>query len=351
MTMLFRQFLLNWKLYLREKTAVFWTLVFPVLMLVAFGLIFRQGGLPSAKLIWVRGGEAPVEARLTESLRAQPLKVEHLDRTEAEARWAKGETALQLEPAGEGFRLRVNAYLAAQGLPAAQAVQQAWLLGEARAQGARVEPLLQLVESPGHKRAANYTAFLLPGILGMNLLSMGLFAIGMVNVFNREKGIFRRLAVTPLPKWVFILAQVLQRLTVFAVQSALLLAVARFGFGVVNQGSWAGFVLVMSLGAACFMALGFALASFSKTHEGFAALSNAFFFPMMLFSGVYFTLDGAPRWMQQAAYALPLSPFLKALRALFNDGAPLAQQMPAVGLVALWAVATFAFAVKRFRWT
>lgn len=351
MGMLFRQFLLNWKLFLREKSAVFWTLIFPVLMLVAFGLIFRQGSTPATKLVWVQGGDPAAEARLEQGLQAAQVKVERVARPEAETRWSKGETALQMEPAGTGFRLRVNAYLAAQGLPAAQGVQQAWLLAEARAQGAAVEPLPFVLESPGHKRAGNYTAFLLPGILGMNLLSMGLYAVGMVNVFNREKGIFRRLAVTPLPKGIFILAQVLQRLVVFAVQTALLLAVAQVFFHVENQGSWFAFSLILVLGAACFMALGFALASFTKTHESFAAVSNAFFFPMMLFSGVYFSLDSAPRWMQHAAQVLPLSPFLKVLRAIFNDGGTLAQHGFAVGLVALWAVAAFTFAVKKFRWT
>ncbi len=349
--MLLRQFLLNWKLFLREKSAVFWTLIFPVLMLAAFGLIFRQGATPTTKLVWVQGGDPTAEARLEQGLAATKVKVERFSKAEAETRWSQGETALQLEPTASGFRLRVNAYLAAQGMPAAQAVQQIWLLAEARNQGAHVEPLPFAMESPGHKRAANYTAFLLPGILGMNLLSMGLYAVGMVNVFNREKGIFRRLAVTPLPKWVFILAQVLQRLAVFAVQTAILLVVAKVFFKVENQGSWFAFSLVMVMGAACFMALGFALASFTKTHESFAALSNAFFFPMMLFSGVYFSLDAAPRWMQQASLALPLSPFLKVLRAIFNDGASLSQHGPAVALVALWAVATFTFAVKKFRWT
>jgi len=349
--MLLRQFLLNWKLFLREKSAVFWTLVFPVLMLVAFGLIFRQGSVPSARLLWVRGGDAAAEARLERSLARTPIQVQRVSQEEAEARWTKGETALQLEPSADGFRLRVNAYLAAQGLPTAQGVQQAWLLAAAEAQGARVQPMPMAVESPGRRRAANYTAFLLPGIIGMNLLSMGLYAVGMVNVFNREKGIFRRLAVTPLPRWVFILAQVLQRLAVFAVQTAILLGVAKVFFHVENQGSWLAFSLILTLGAACFMALGFALASFTKTHESFAALSNAFFFPMMLFSGVYFTLDAAPRWMQQAALVLPLSPFLKVLRGVFNDGATLAQQALPVALVALWAIATFTFAVKKFRWT
>ena len=94
-----------------------------------------------------------------------------------------------------------------------------------------------VVESPGHAHSSNYAAFLVPGLIGLNLLTMGLFSVGMVTVSYREKGKFRRLAVTPLPKWVFLLGQILQRVTVVIVQTALLLIAARIGFHISNQGS------------------------------------------------------------------------------------------------------------------
>jgi ABC-type multidrug transport system permease subunit len=199
-------------------------------------------------------------------------------------------------------------------------------------------------------RTANYAAFLLPGLLGMNLMSMGLFAVGMVNVSYREKGKFRRLAVTPLPKWIFLAGQVLHRLTVTFLQSALMLLVGYYAFGISNQGSFLLLGGIMVLGTACFMAMGFALASFAQTSEGYAAISNAFFFPMMFLSGVYFGLDAAPRWLQQAVVILPLSPFLKALRAVFNDGAGLAGYGVGLAIVATWTAACFLLAVKRFKW-
>jgi ABC-type multidrug transport system permease subunit len=159
------------------------------------------------------------------------------------------------------------------------------------------------MESPGHTRSTNYAAFLLPGLLGLNLLTMGLFSVGMVTVSYREKGKFRRLAVTPLPKWAFLGGQVLHRLTIVVIQSTLLLLVGWFFFGIVNQGSYASFAVVVFLGTACFMAFGFALSSFAQTTEAYAAISNLCFFPMMLLSGVYFTLDSAPRWLQTAVIA------------------------------------------------
>ena len=163
-------------------------------------------------------------------------------------------------------------------------------------------------------------------------------------------GKFRRLAVTPLPKWVFLMGQVAHRLTVTLVQTVVVLIAGRLFFGITNQGSYLLLVLVMGLGAACFMALGFALSSFADTSEAYAAISNVFFFPMMFLSGVYFTLDGAPKWMQQATQTLPLSPFLKTLRAIFNDGADLGGHGLGMAILGIWATLAFLLALKKFRW-
>jgi len=350
--MLLRQFAMEWKLYSRDRGAMFWTFLFPVLMLLGMGVIFRPGSGPALTLVWVSSSEAgPQDAELTAALEHTPLKVLKLPAAEAEARWRRGETAAQLESSAGTHRLRVNSYLVAQGQAAAQMVQQAHLIAEARARGVETTLIPIAVESPGHAHATNYAAFLLPGLMGLNLLTMGLFSVGMVTVSYREKGKFRRLAVTPLPKWVFLGGQVLHRLTIVVLQSGVMLAVGWLAFGIRNQGSYAALAFVMALGTACFMAIGFALTSFADTAETYAAISNLLFFPMMLLSGVYFTLDSAPRWLQLAVTALPLSPYLKSLRAVFNDGAGLGEQAWGLALVGLWCVAAFALAVKRFRWT
>jgi ABC-type multidrug transport system permease subunit len=172
----------------------------------------------------------------------------------------------------------------------------------------------------------------------------------MVTVSYREKGTYRRLAVTPLPRWVFLLGQILQRVTVVAAQTAVLLLAARLGFGIENQGSYLVFTGLVVLGTAAFLALGFALASFAATVETYGALSNLAFFPMMLLSGVYFRLDAAPQWLQTAVLVLPLSPYLRMLRSVFNDGAGLAGHGLDLAILLGWGVLCFAVAVKRFRW-
>jgi ABC-type multidrug transport system permease subunit len=350
--LLYRQFLMEWKLYSRDRVAMFWTFLFPVLMLLGFGVMFRDGDGPKLSIVWVKPPVASAQDQaLIGTLEQFHIKVQVLAPAEAEERWAKGNTAVQLESLQGSYRLRVNSYLAAQGQLTAQVVQQAFLVTQARLQGQPEPQFIKVsMESPGHAKATNYAAFLLPGLLGMNLLSMGLFSVGMVNVSYREKGKFRRLAVTPLPKWVFLMGQVLHRLTVTLIQTVVILAAGKLCFGIGNQGSYLLLASVMALGAACFMALGFALSSFAETSEAYAALSNVFFFPMLVLSGVYFTLESAPQWLQVLALGLPLSPFLKVLRAIFNDGAGLAGHGLGLAILGAWATGAFLLAVKKFRW-
>ena len=350
--MLFRQFLMEWKLYTRDRGAMFWTFAFPVLMLLGFGVIFRDSRGPQIRLVRVQPpGQQAFDAGFVKALEEQHLKVDLMPKEKAEAEWKEGKVAVLLEGQEPSYRLRVNAYLTAQGMPGMGLVEQAYLVAQARALG-QGEPrrIPFSVESPGRRRTESYASFLLPGLVGLNLLSMGLFAVGMVNVAYREKGKFRRLAVTPLPKWIFLLAQILNRFLIAGLATTALLVTGRLVFGIQNQGNVLAFGLVVALGAAVFMAMGFALSGFAQTTEVYGAISNLAFFPLMLLSGVYFTLDAAPRWLQQSVQFFPLAPFLRAARGIFNDGAGLDTFLPQLAVVPAWGLLAFGLALRRFRW-
>jgi len=350
--LLWRQFKIEWRLYVRDRAAMFWTFAFPLLMLFGFGVIFRSNGAPALTLVRVAPAhETARDQAFLKALKEARLNVVTLDAKQAEERWKKGETTAQLESAGDGYRIHLNSYLLAQGQVVALAASQAFLVAQARVNGgAEPQRIPMAIESPGHAHATNYAAFLVPGLVGLNLLSTGLFAVGMVTVAYREKGKYRRLAVTPLPKWVFLGGQITQRVTSVLLQTLLLLLAAWFGFHIKNEGSYLVFTALIVFGTATFIAMGFALSSFASTVETYGAVSNLAFFPMMLLSGVYFRLDSAPQWIQKAVLVLPLSPFLRSLRAVYNDGASLQDHLAGLAILAVWAVLSFVFAVKRFRW-
>jgi ABC-type multidrug transport system permease subunit len=350
--LLWRQFKIEWRLYVRDRAAMFWSFAFPLLMLFGFGVIFRSGGPPALTLVRIAPAvESARDRAFVKALEESRIKVMTLTAPAAEERWKKGETTAQLEHTGSGYRLRLNSYLIVQGQVISLATSQAFLIAQARASGApEPERIPVAIESPGRRKAQNYAAFLVPGLIGLNLLSTGLFAVGMVTVAYREKGKYRRLAVTPLPRWVFLSGQILQRVTLIIVQTAVLLLAAWLGFGITTQGSYLLFALLIVFGTATFIAFGFALSSFAETVETYGAVSNFAFLPMMMLSGVYFRLDNAPKWIQNAVILLPLSPFIRMLRGVFNDGATLAGEATAIAVLVGWAVFCFVFAVKRFRW-
>jgi ABC-type multidrug transport system permease subunit len=179
---------------------------------------------------------------------------------------------------------------------------------------------------------------------------MGVFSTGIVDVTLRAKGGYKRLATTPLPRHIYLGAQLSVRLIVVIVAAGLLMLVGAIAFGIHNQGSYLSLLLVQMLGAACFISMGYLLASFAQTPEVYSGIANLTFLPLMLLSGVYFSLDAAPEWVQRGADLLPLTPLLRVLRAIFNDGAGLASQWTGIAVVAGWTLVLFALATRRFKW-
>jgi ABC-2 type transport system permease protein len=172
----------------------------------------------------------------------------------------------------------------------------------------------------------------------------------MADVTLREKGGYKRLATTPLPRAIYLGAQVCVRMIVFIVSASILMLVGALVFGIYNQGSYLNLLALVILGATCFISLGYVLASFASTVEAYSGLSNLLFLPLMVLSGVYFSLDSAPQWLQRSADLLPLTPLLKAMRGVFNDGATLASEANALSVVAGWTLLLFVLATRRFKW-
>lgn len=339
-------------LYTRVPAALFWIVAFPVVMLLALGTVFGGNDGGDRKLVWEQSGApAPADALLIAALSERGTAVEAVSAADAEARWKGGKLPVLLEGRDGRYSLRINNYLVGQAMQTEATVQEAFLVAQARAHGLADPARIPVVmSSPGGHRGGPYAAYLLPGLLGLNLLMMGVFSTGIVDVTLRAKGGYKRLATTPLPRYVYLGAQLAVRILVVLIAAALLMLVGALAFGIHNEGGYAGLLLVQMLGAACFISLGYLLASFAQTPEVYSGIANLTFLPLMLLSGVYFSLDGAPAWLQRTADLLPLTPLLRVLRAIFNDGASLASQWAGIAIVTAWTAALFAVATRRFKW-
>lgn len=339
-------------LYLRVPAAIFWIVAFPVVMLLGLGTVFGVARDAGTKLVWEQSGQSTAaDSLLLTALTERGILVDKQPPDAAEARWKSGKLACMLQGQGGLYSLRVNSYLAGQAQRVEAIVQESHLIAAARAQGlpdlARIPVAMS---SPGGHRDGPYAAYLLPGLLGLNVLMMGVFSTGIVDVTLRAKGGYKRLATTPLPRYVYLSAQLSVRMIVLLVSAALLMLVGALVFGIHNQGGYGSLLFVEMLGAACFISLGYLLASFAQTPEVYSGIANLVFLPLMLLSGVYFSLEGAPAWLQRGAGLLPLTPLLRVLRAIFNDGAGLADQAAGIALVGAWTLVLFVMATRRFRW-
>jgi ABC-2 type transport system permease protein len=218
-----------------------------------------------------------------------------------------------------------------------------------------VEKLL-LASEPGARRrpvsgaALRYVDWLFPGILGMNMMFSCLFGVGYVVLRYRKSGFLKRLHATPLTAFEFLSAQVLSRLGLIVFVTAILYVGISAIIGFHSAGNVLLLTLLAVLGALSMIALGLTVAARFSSEELVGGILNLLTWPMMLLSGIWFSLEGAPRWVQWVAHIFPLTHVLDAARAIMLDGAGVAQIAPNLVFLALTTLAFLAFGAWSFRW-
>jgi ABC-2 type transport system permease protein len=218
-----------------------------------------------------------------------------------------------------------------------------------------VEKLLLAAEPAARRQpvsgaALRYVDWLFPGILGMNMMFSCLFGVGYVVLRYRKSGFLKRLYATPLTAFEFLSAQVLSRLGLILFVTAILYVGIGAIIGFHNAGSTLLLLLLAIIGALSMIALGLTIAARFASEELVGGLLNLLTWPMMLLSGIWFSLEGSPRWVQWVAHIFPLTHVLDAARAVMLDGAGLAQIAPHLLFLAATALAFLAFGAWSFRW-
>jgi ABC-2 type transport system permease protein len=204
----------------------------------------------------------------------------------------------------------------------------------------------QEMKEPGGR----YIDFLIPGLIGMNVMGGGLFGVGFVTVDMRIRKLLKRFLATPMRKSDFLGAILLSRLLFLVPEMVVLLLFARAAFGVVIHGSLLAMTALILLGAFAFSGIGLLVASRARTMEAVSGLMNLIMVPMWLLSGIFFSSERFPEAVQPYIKALPLTPLIDALRGVSLEGASLASQWREVSILAAWAVGSFVLALRWFRW-
>jgi ABC-type multidrug transport system permease subunit len=323
---------------LREPEALFWIFVFPILLAAGLGIAFRNRPADVLKI-------ATVTPELTKSLEQEKLlSVQQLDSNAAEDALRTGKIALLAVPGSNGavvYRYDdTNPEGRTARMLADRAVQQA---------AGRVDPVAasdQFLREPGSR----YIDFLIPGLLGMNLMGSAIWGMGFTVVDARRKKLLKRLIATPMPKQYFLLSYLLSRILMLVLEVGIVLGFGALIFHVPVRGSLLDLGVVCLLGSLSFSALGLLLASRAKTIEAASGLMNAVMLPMWIASGVFFSAQRFPDIVQPLIKALPLTAAIDALRANMLQGANLAHMAPQMGVLAAWLLVCFALALKLFRW-
>ncbi len=332
------------RLFLREPAAIFWVYGFPILMLVALGIAFRENPRESIIVDLVGEGEGEI-TNWKDALAADKRFEVKLATADWQKRLQAGKTDLVIE-VGDKLPNKFQLWeepRRAESRYARSAVENALLR---KSQPVSMAPEVKQLQQAGSR----YIDFLLPGMIGMGLMGGGMWGVGFVVVDMRVRKLLKLYLATPMRRSDFLIALLCSRLLFTLADVLVLLLFGYFVFGVACQGSYLELTIAVLLGGAAFGGIGLLVASRAQTLETVSGLMNLVILPMWVFSGVFFSSERFPDAVQPIINLLPLTALNQLLRGIMLEGRSLTLLWPQTLILAAYATITFAVALKVFRW-
>ena len=340
--------------FLRDRSSLFFSLLFPLMFLVFFGGLLSGGSDDPGRLLQV--GDVPVfdaldpEARDALDTAFDVERVDDLDDALAQVREGDADAVVSMD--GD---VLVARYTRTDQVRAAvtQATLRALVDGAnvgALAQEAGAAPPYALQVEQVEDESLSVIQYFTPGLLGWAIATNA--AVGAAATLQgwRQSGLLRRLQLAPVSTRTVVGARVVVTIGIAAVQTALFLGVATLAFGLRLDGAWWAAVPLVLVGTLCFMALGLLAGALTRTYEGAVNAANFIVLPMAFLSGSFFSLEGAPRWLQVASSVLPLKHLNDGMLDVLVRGQGATAALPVLGVLAAFAVVTTLLAARLFRW-
>jgi ABC-type multidrug transport system permease subunit len=328
--------------FFREPEAVFWVFIFPVLLAAGLGIAFRNRAPERTSVAVVAGDTAA--PRLVDALRrTEGVDVSLSSDSAARESLRNGEVAVVLAPSPDGVEYRYD-----DTRPESRVARLVVDDALQRAAG-RQDPVRQR-EQLVHERGSRYIDFLVPGLLGMNLMGSGIWGVGFAIVDARKKRLLKRLIATPMSRPQYLASFVLSRLTLLVIEVGLLLGFGALVFGVPFRGSLLVLVTICVMSSLAFTSLGLLVSSRAQTMEGASGLMNLVMLPMWIFSGVFFSASRFPESIQPIVQALPLTAVVDALRGNILRGSGWQAVASEIAIILAWLAVSFLLALRLFRW-
>jgi ABC-2 type transport system permease protein len=329
----------------REPEVVFWVFIFPLLLALGLGIAFRNKPEEVTSIVIVNNAQAQ---RVVDLLQRSParngIRADVLGESAALDRFRLGQYSLVVTADDDGLHYRYDQARPESVLARSQ-VDDALQTAAGRPSPLKAEATQ--TSEPG----ARYIDFLIPGLLGMNLMNSGMWGVGFAVVEMRQRKLLKRFVASPMRRTDFLLALGSSRLVLMIIEVALLLGFGVAAFRMKVEGSWLAILLVAGLGAVSFGGIGLLTASRAQKIESASGLINLVMMPMWIFSGVFFSYERFPQFIQPLIKVLPLTALNDALRAIILQGASLSSQWTQMAVLAVWGVGSFLIALKWFRWS
>ncbi|MBO6577229.1 MAG: ABC transporter permease [Rhodothermales bacterium] len=331
-----------WRLreFLREPEALFWIFAFPLLLAIALGLAFKNQGEEIIRIgVVSNDGDLAIFETLSDAPALEPVAGDY-ESLYQELR--TGRLVLLVTP-GDPVTYtydstRAEAHMAR--LRTDDALQSA----AGRTNPARVRDALIA------ERGSRYIDFLIPGLLGLNIMGTGMWGVGFGIVKDRMNKLLKRLLASPMRRRHYLLAHMLSRMSFLIIEVTGILAFGALVFDVPIRGSLLLIAVISILGALAFAGLGLLVGSRQKTVEGVSGLMNLIMVPMWIGSGVFFAYTNFPEAIHPFLRMLPLTALNDSLRAVMLEGVGLAAIAVPLAIMAGWTVISFGLALKLFRW-
>ncbi len=356
---------INTRRYFRDKTAIFFTVAFPLIFLFVFGGLFgNSNNSVSFKVALLNQSNTQVSKNIAKELNDGKILKVNSDVTtinDAKQRMNRGEIdATIILPQdfgnvkkGSSFPSGQAEILYSQNNAQAAQTLQSVLQGEFKAINAKLvdnkEPFTVTSQQTNDQSLSSFD-YTFTGLLGFSIIGMGIF--GPINIFPelKKQGILRRFHTTPIRVWQYFMSTMITQAAIGLFAMAVLFAVAISIFHLKVVGDVFELAIFLVLGIMTILGIGLALGGWAKNERQAAPLSNIVVFPMMFLSGTFFPRFLMPEWLQNVSAFLPLTPIIDGIRMIATEGKHFVDILPQLGLVGVWAIVIYAIAFRVFRW-
>jgi ABC-2 type transport system permease protein len=351
-------FIANLKMTTRNRQALFWSFMFPLMFTFIFGMFFGKNTTVGTIGI-VKESETEISNTFYKTLKDSGVfKIEETENIEdAKQKLKKNEISAFISiPDTFGTNLpqannQITVYYDQGNAQVGNVVQNFAdkFLSQTNMQIAGASPVFSVRVEKTSSKDLTYFDFVLAGILGLALMNSSIHGIAVGMSKYREDKILKRITTTPIKSWQFVGAEVLSRLVLNFLQIALILVIGVYAFDAHIYGNIAIIFAVSLVGALLFQLIGFVIASFSKTTSAAEGMATAITIPMMFLAGVFFPIDSLPSWLYSVVQYLPLAPLLRIIRGVTLEGTSPFSDLNYVLIVFAWIAASLAISIYRFR--